>query len=285
MLQYDFETCVFSSNQPMRDNLCHLMNSVGFNPSYVVTSCQELCQKLRENTYTIIVYDMVGCSNAEKSDFCRILKGNRKCYCICIRSDEQTGFLYGNTRYLEEDFDKAEFNVVFFDRIIDLIHITNRKSYGYISYERIDKYVGESLRRLGIAFTSRGYEYLKYAIVEVIFDPSKGVLITKNLLRDVARAMNASVYAVERSMRTQLQDSYNGEHRINIDNLFEDKLNRSGAPTIKEFIPWVAELIRKELDRMVGHSTDNHHDCEFRFDRALGGGYYKDITIDDLNLY
>lgn len=288
MVQYDFETCVFSSNQQMRDKLCHLMDNVGFNPDYVVTSCQELRQKLKEDTYTIIVYDMVGCSNAEKSDFCRILKGNRKYYCICIRTEEQTGFLYGNTRYLDEGFEKVEFNVEFFDQIINLIHINNRKSYGCISYERIDKYVGESLVRLGIAFTSKGYEYMKYAIVEVIFDSSKGVLITKTLLHDVAKAMNTSVYSVEHAMRTQLHDAYNNsEYRIKIDKLFKEKLPRDGAPTISEFIPWVAELIRNELDRLNNRSTDDSRalrsDCEFRFDPALGGGYYKETTIDDIN--
>lgn len=283
MMNVLFETFIVSNDKGLSNRLLSLTDSIPQEHRHVVASCYELRQTLAHDTPSIIICDLRNLSRSDISELSHVCTGKCMYNCICICSEGQVGFRSANSRRLSDGFDSLEFQLAYFGEVQKLIDITSGVMFGHIRRERIEKYVSETLCRLGIAKCNRGHDYLTCAVTDVIFDPSAGTMITKVLLHGVSRRMSASVAAVEHAIRYQITGAYTGGYKMVIDNIFRARKYRNNVPTTCEFVPWLADIIRTELkriNRIYDAETKWTPETDFRFDKAIGGDTYKDETLE-----
>lgn len=103
--------------------------------------------------------------------------------------------------------------------------------------------IKEELRRLCLPGHLRGYHYLVYMLLQVIPDPGRIMLITKNLYPDTGRHFGISAAGVERSIRTSVSKCWNSEGRNVLEQMACRRLTK--YPTSCEFIDIVADYIRR----------------------------------------
>ena len=283
MINLVFETIICSTDDSLSKNIWSLTDSVSQEHKHIVASCQELRQVLTPDTPSIIICDLRGCSDTVRSELCQLCTGNRKYSCICICSEGQSSFKTANSHRLSDRFEPLEFQLIYFAEVQELINSASELMFGYIRRERVEKYVSETLCRLGIPKRKRAHEYLTCAVVDVILDPFLGTLVTKSLYPDVSKRTSASVSAIEHSIRVQISEAYTGGYKTVIDNLFHARKYKNNVPTSSEFISWTADIIRAELKRInqVYDTEANWNpEKEFRFAQAIGGDTYRDESVE-----
>lgn len=287
MTYIDFESIIISCDDKMRERLSSLLEVVGLTEKRCFSSYAELSQMPGNHKPAIVICDFRNCTYAMKNEVARLFSDLRKyhCICICAKGQKLCGdFSAKNFCRLEENFGVLDFFFTYFTAMIDTIRTLTESLLGYIPRDRIEDYIREILYRLGFTPMSRGFEYLTCAIAEVVFDRSLCTLITKNLFVIVAKRFSTSESAVEKAIRLQIHTAYQGEYKLKTDLLFRRKKMRKGFPIASEFIPWIAEIVRKEIDRMnrlYDSGTFISPKDEFRFDPAIGGGIYSEESIDD----
>lgn len=103
--------------------------------------------------------------------------------------------------------------------------------------------IEKELRRLRIAGNLVGHYYLSYAVLRVVQDPRRLMLITKDLYREIGRCHGASVGAVDRSIRTAIKICWERGGRDVLEEMAGMKLEKRPSPT--EFMDIVADHIRR----------------------------------------
>lgn len=278
-----FETFICSNDDCLSRNIWSLTDSIPQEHRHIVASCQELRQTLMPATPSIIICDLRECSDTARSELSQLCTGDRKYLCICICSEGQSGFKAINSRRLSDRFEPLEFQLIYFAEVQELINSASDLMFGYIKRERVEKYVSETLCRLGIPKRRRGHEYLTCAVTDVILDPFLGTLITKALYPDVSKRTSSSVEAIEHAIRIQISEAYTGGYKTVIDNLFHARKYKNNVPTSAEFISWTADIIRAEIKRInqvYDPEGSWNQETEFRFAPAIGGDTYRDESIE-----
>ena len=107
----------------------------------------------------------------------------------------------------------------------------------------LSKRIGQELRRLRILTHLRGYYYLTYVLLQVVPDPSRLMLITKNLYPETGRAFSVPPSRVERTIRTAVASSWEHGGRETLDQMADYHLTE--RPTNTKFIGIVADYIRR----------------------------------------
>lgn len=103
--------------------------------------------------------------------------------------------------------------------------------------------IKEELRRLYIPGHVHGFQYLTYMLLDVIPNPSRLDLITKNLYPDTGNAFGVSAGSVERAIRTAIAICWRSKGRETLDQMACHPLDE--RPTATEFIDIVADYIRR----------------------------------------
>ena len=89
-----------------------------------------------------------------------------------------------------------------------------------------------------------GYQYLRDAIMMVVYDRNVLNLMTKKLYPSIAAKFQATPNCVERSMRHAIEIAW---ERGKMDVICADK----GKPTNTEFIAWVADKINLKYENVI----------------------------------
>ncbi len=123
------------------------------------------------------------------------------------------------------------------------------KEASELAYEsELDIRVTELLLQLGISASTRGYTYLRVAIMQAYQEPESAVYVTKTLYPLVARKCNATNSAsVERTCHHSIARAFNRGYREEFVNILG--ISASKCPTCSEFIRGVASCLR-ELDKI-----------------------------------
>lgn len=103
--------------------------------------------------------------------------------------------------------------------------------------------IREELRRLCLPGHLRGYNYLAYMLFQVIPNPDRLMMVTKDLYPDTGRRFAVSAASVERSVRSSVSKCWSSEGRDVLDQMACRHL--SECPTSSEFIDIVADYIRR----------------------------------------
>lgn len=102
--------------------------------------------------------------------------------------------------------------------------------------------VEQTLRRLRISGSLKGFRFLTYALAETVKNPYRTDLITKDLYPEIAKEFCDKDKRVERAIRTAIQTCWNGRGRDELDRMAGFHLEQ--RPTNSEFIDLVAAHIR-----------------------------------------
>lgn len=103
--------------------------------------------------------------------------------------------------------------------------------------------VALELRRLRIPGHLRGSGYLTYMLAQVIPDPDRLQLITKNLYPETGLCFSTTVSCVERNARHAVHSSWNNGGRGVLEQMADAPLER--CPTVSEFLHIVSDYIRR----------------------------------------
>lgn len=119
---------------------------------------------------------------------------------------------------------------------------TLNQSAGKEKIELADRIKSE-LRRLHIPGTVLGFNYLLYILLEVVPDPGRLTLITKNLYPRTARTFGVTSSSVERDIRTAISICWKSGGRDVLDQMALHHL--SSRPTAMQFIDIVSDHMRR----------------------------------------
>lgn len=109
----------------------------------------------------------------------------------------------------------------------------------------LDIRVTALLIRLGINACSKGYSYLRCAIMQAYNEPESAIYVTKTLYPRVARKCKApSICAVERSCRHAIQSAFNDCDNSEFEEIFG--LSATECPTCSVFIRGAADYLHQE---------------------------------------
>ncbi|HOO27417.1 MAG TPA: sporulation initiation factor Spo0A C-terminal domain-containing protein [Lachnospiraceae bacterium] len=113
---------------------------------------------------------------------------------------------------------------------------------------KLELYVSEVLRELGVPAKLLGYRYLREAIIMLIHDMEIASSITKILYYDIAKAHNSSTDRVERAIRTAVGISWEQGNPEVFERIFGYSIMSSRKkPCNSEYMVQIADKIH--LDR------------------------------------
>lgn len=107
----------------------------------------------------------------------------------------------------------------------------------------LENRIRSELRHLHIPGYVHGFRYLTYMLLEVVPDPSRLTLITKNLYPDAGNTFGVSTGSVERDIRTAISICWRSKGRETLAQMACHHLDE--RPTATEFIDIVADYIRR----------------------------------------
>lgn len=112
----------------------------------------------------------------------------------------------------------------------------------------LEKYVTESMLKLGVPAHLKGYRYLRVAIIMAIEDMEVVGSVTKLLYPEIAKKFGTTEQKVERAIRNAIEVSW---LRGNVE-IFEELFgyspeNGKNRPTNSEYIAQIADKISLEL--------------------------------------
>ena len=129
------------------------------------------------------------------------------------------------------------------DRVIQLVSWRGTGDlFSHTQPVDISEKVSAVLHETGIMPNTKGYKYLKKAILLTADDPAILSSITKRLYPAVAEAFGTSAACVERSMRYAIQNTWDRGRFRETDLFFNNSKNRQ-KPTNAEFIATIADLV------------------------------------------
>lgn len=103
------------------------------------------------------------------------------------------------------------------------------------------------LHNLGIPSSTKGYQYIRSAIMMVYYNPSLIGHITKKLYYDLSSIFNTSSQRIERAIRHAIETSWNRGDIELMDSIFGHSIDiEKSKPTNSEFIITIADMLRIE---------------------------------------
>lgn len=150
-----------------------------------------------------------------------------------------------------------ELNVVYFmmypytgKNIIDVINVflPNSQKRENEMLKKIDYEITKLFVDIGIPANLKGYNYLKTAIIECIYNHHQIDFMTKELYPLIGLKYDCSGMSVERSMRTAIRVAVERGNEKTLDSLFGHTISiYKDNPTNSEFISIIAEKLRLKL--------------------------------------
>jgi len=110
---------------------------------------------------------------------------------------------------------------------------------------RMTSRISMELRRLRITGKLHGFYYLVYALEEVVPNPTRLQLVTKDLFVEIARCYAVSSGSVERAIRTAIDICWRYGGREVLDMMACHHLIK--RPSATAFIDLLADYIRRTL--------------------------------------
>ena len=104
-----------------------------------------------------------------------------------------------------------------------------------------EKYVTDTLRRLGIPSNLNGYTYLKKAALLIVEDPTMLNGVTKVLYPEVAKKFDTKSVRVERSIRHAIQTSWANGNEQSYKDVLDYSSNKHEKPTNSHLISLLVE--------------------------------------------
>lgn len=161
----------------------------------------------------------------------------KKVAIILVDSCEENSFMQKLLQLLKQE-DKNNISIYCTKDLFQSLSIENSKS---VSKEQI---ISESLINLGINANTRGYMYLKIAILKAINNPSIIKHITTTLYPEIAKMYNIKSNCIERSIRYAITKSFNNLDLDLVKKWFGDSFtNKKKQPTNSQYIANIAERI------------------------------------------
>lgn len=143
-----------------------------------------------------------------------------------------------------------------YSRILDTVNVRKKlavkkpASKQEIDY-KVESWIVNYLRSLGVSAHLKGYEYIKCAIVYCIDHGGRIPAISTELFPYVAEKYNTNWKSVDRNIRTAIEYAWNHGNVEVQHKLFGYTVNgHSGSPTCKEFIAMICERIVIRLKQM-----------------------------------
>ncbi len=103
------------------------------------------------------------------------------------------------------------------------------------------------IQRMGIPLNSKGYKYLREAIVLVLKDSELISAMTKELYPTIAKLYNVSPNSVEKAIRTSINSAWGREYVLANSMVEEDVFYFVNKPKNSELISVIAERVRGNL--------------------------------------
>jgi len=114
------------------------------------------------------------------------------------------------------------------------------------------KEITKILIELGIPMNLQGFQFLKEAIVSVVYNPSLMKSVTKSLYPYVAKIFNVKSTVIERAMRHAADVGFNKTSFQSIKKIYNiENYNWNYKLTNSELIVMIAEYIRIDLEEVV----------------------------------
>ncbi len=127
-------------------------------------------------------------------------------------------------------------------RIRQLTQVAEEEKLTSVELERD---VSTILQSMGMPAHIQGYQYLRWAIISVVFDPELLRGITKILYPMVAKEHHSTAQRVERSIRHAINMAWLRGDMDVIDRYFGSTISsHRGKPTNSEFIAMIADHLR-----------------------------------------
>ena len=150
-----------------------------------------------------------------------------------------------------------ELNVVYFimypytaQNILDVINVflPNSQKRESEMLRKIDHEITKLFVDIGIPANLKGYNYLKTAIIECVYNHHQIDFMTKELYPLIGLKYDCSGMSVERSMRTAVRVAVERGNEKTLDELFGHTISiYKDHPTNSEFISIIAEKLRLKL--------------------------------------
>lgn len=150
-----------------------------------------------------------------------------------------------------------ELNVVYFmmypytsQNLLDVINVflPNSQKREKDMLKKIDYEITKLFIDIGIPANLKGYNYLKTAIIECIYNHHQIDFMTKELYPLIGLKYDCSGMSVERSMRTAIRVAVERGNEKTLDSLFGHTISiYKDNPTNSEFISIIAEKLRLKL--------------------------------------
>ena len=148
-------------------------------------------------------------------------------------------------------------NVVYFmmypytsQNLLDVINVflPNSQKREKDMLKKIDYEITKLFIDIGIPANLKGYNYLKTAIIECIYNHHQIDFMTKELYPLIGLKYDCSGMSVERSMRTAIRVAVERGNEKTLDSLFGHTISiYKDNPTNSEFISIIAEKLRLKL--------------------------------------
>lgn len=104
--------------------------------------------------------------------------------------------------------------------------------------------VTEMIRELSVPDHFQGYNYLRYAIIQAYYNPSK-MHITKDIYPEVAKKFHTTPTRAERSIRHAIEKSFNNSTPDVLETYFSNSVSLDkGKPTNAMFINTLADMLK-----------------------------------------
>lgn len=133
------------------------------------------------------------------------------------------------------------------DKLAPIIRACAYKHNGFSSDE-LERIVTGFIMELGVPAHIKGYHYLRYAVVNLLFDDRLMDSITKQLYPFVADKYNTTSQNVERAIRNAIEIAWDrGETKGTINSYFCKSEDTYCRPTNSEFISLIIEKIKLQL--------------------------------------
>lgn len=108
------------------------------------------------------------------------------------------------------------------------------------------EYISSVLRKLGVGDLYVGHRLTVEATLQVLADPDKIFYVTKDLYPSVAKKFDASVYCVERNIRTVTHVAYKSNRKL-LTKIMCCEL--SCAPTATKFVDALAHYVKRNYGK------------------------------------
>ncbi len=223
-----FEKCTvaYSGNEALEKNET-------YHPDLIVTDI------ILRGLDGLGLLEKIQCSGSGRK--CKIIVCTLACSDFIIRK----AFEYGADFFLIKPFAYQTFR----DTLVELLGLVSKKQC--TSFGNIDAMIVEVIQRIGLPPGSKGYHYAKWAIKQLLGNPSLANHMTTKLYPAIAEQYNSTAGRVERNIRHAIEVAWNKGDLEYIEQLFGYTIDENkGKPTNTAFLVTIANFIQLRLYRI-----------------------------------